>query len=253
MSGIKLVVTDIDGTLVAIGQHVPTPAVRGAMQAVQAAGVTVAAATARPYEMARDLFLELGFRGPSIFDGGASIRDVETGELLWQNWLSLGRLREIAAIILPHAKTVDFFPTFMMLPVGEVSVETLADDAPYAWALVEESALAGIQNQLTHLPSLTVHPGVGKPDEPGYIDLQITDVNADKFHAVNELRKLVAATKAQTLAIGDSSNDLPLFQNAGLKIAMGNAIDELKAVADYVVASEQVDGWAEAMQRFVLT
>jgi len=252
MGGIKLVVTDIDGTLVEIGQHVPTPVVLETMQAVQAAGVIVAAATARPYEMARDLFAELGFIGPSIFDGGASIRDVQTGELLWQNWLELPRLKEVAAILLPHAETVDFFPVLNMVPAHEVTTDSLIEPAPYAWAMIHETALRIVQEQLIGLKGITVHPGVGKPDQPGLVDIQITDARSDKFHAVTELRKLVDANVTETLAIGDGNNDIPLFQNAGTKIAMGNAIPELQKLADHTIASVQEDGWAEAIQRFVL-
>jgi len=252
MNTIELIVTDIDGTLVKVGGHAPSATVRRAMRDVQAAGVLVAAATARPYEAARDLFLELGFAGPSIFDGGASIRDVKTGELLWQNWLELPRLKAIAAILLPHAATVDLFPTYKMVPANRAILNTLTEAAPYAWALVREAAFLDIQKQLQGLPNLNIHPGVGRPDQPGLIDVQITDIGSNKFHALTELRKLMGTAKKQTLAIGDSSNDLPLFDNAGVKIAMGNAIPELKALAHHVVGSVDQDGWAEAVERFVL-
>lgn len=252
MSNIDLVVTDIDDTMVPTDSHTPSLAVRDAMREVQARGVTVAAATARPYEAARDLFLELNFHGPSIFDGGASIRDVQTGKLQWQSWLELPRLKAIASILLPHAVRVDFFPEYKMLPAEEVDVASLAERAPYAWAMVSESALSEIMEKLQALPALNIHPGVGKPDEPGLVDIQVTDVNANKFHALTELRRLLRVTIEQTLAIGDSGNDLPLFQNAGVKVAMGNAIPALKAAADYEVRSVGEDGWAEAMRRFVL-
>jgi len=251
-SDIGLVVTDIDGTLVPIGTHVPSPATRKAMHAMHDAGVYVAAATARPYEAARALFLELGFTGPSVFDGGASIFDVGTSELLWKNWLSLSRLKTAADILLPHAVTVDFFPEYKMLPAAEVNADALTEEAPYAWAMVRESAFDEVIKQLKQLPDLNVHPGVGKPDQPGLIDVQITDINADKFHALTELRKLLNVSKQQTLAIGDSSNDIPLFDGAGLRIAMGNSIPELKALADHEVSTVDEDGWAEAMNRFVL-
>lgn len=249
---IRLVVTDIDGTLVPIGSHVPSTATREAVRAMHDAGAYVVAATARPYEAARDLFLELGFTGPSVFDGGASIFDVGTGELLWKNWLSLSRLKTIAEILLPHAVTVDFFPEYKMLPAAEVNVDALTEEAPYAWAMVRESTFDEVMKRLKQLPDLNVHPGVGKPDQPGLIDIQVTDINADKFHALTELRKLLGVSKQQTLAIGDSSNDMPLFDGAGLKVAMGNSIPELKALADHEVSTVGEDGWAEAMNRFVL-
>lgn len=97
-----------------------------------------------------------------------------------------------------------------------------------------------------------MHIGPGRRDKDGVTDIQITDINSDKFHAVNALRKIVHSTKEHTLAIGDSTNDLPLFANAGLKIAMGNAMPMLIAKADYVVPTVEEDGFAEAMRQFVL-
>jgi HAD superfamily hydrolase (TIGR01484 family) len=252
MSEIKLVVTDIDGTLVEAQSHVPSPSVRRAMQAVQEAGVTVAAATARPFEMAQELFADMGFRGPSIFDGGASIYDVETGELLWQNWLSTERLRTIANIVLPHATQVDFFPGYKIVDAQDVIAENLTEPAPYAYAFVRTPAVPGIQQKLKALGNVTVHVLLGKEDPERLIELQITDVNSDKFHAIQALRGILHVTKEDTLGIGDSSNDIPLLQNAGLKIAMGNAIPEILAIADHVVGTVDQDGWREAMDRFVL-
>jgi hydroxymethylpyrimidine pyrophosphatase-like HAD family hydrolase len=242
MSDIKLVVTDIDGTLVAPLTHDPTPAVREAIEAVQAHGVVVAAATARPYDMTAKMFLELGFRGPSVFDGGASIRDITTGELLWHNWLDLDRLQAIARLTFPHSKLIDFFPTYRPIDPATITPKEITEPAPYAWMLVKRVELACLQPELIAM-GLNIHPGNGWEDSPEHVDVQITDKESDKFHAVEALRKLLELTKAQTLAIGDAGNDLPLFKAAGVKVAMGNAIPELKALADHIVAPVEQDGW----------
>lgn len=252
MSNIELVLTDIDGTLVEINKHDPTAAVREALRNVQAAGVTVTAATGRPYDMSGQMFAELGLHGPSIFDAGASIRDVDTGELLWKNWLDVKRIRAIATIVLPHSTTVDFFPFYREVSPDELKPEDATEDAPYVFAFVKEAAFADVYERLKAIAGIKVNVGPGRPDAPGLRDLQITDSNSSKFHAVNELRKLVHSSKDHTLAIGDSDNDLPLFENAGLTVAMGNATDSLKAIANHIVGSIEEDGFAEAMQRFVL-
>ena len=57
---------------------------------------------------------------------------------------------------------------------------------------------------------------------------------------------------SQVIAIGDSFNDLPVFQIAGLSIAMGNASDSLKELADWVAPSVENDGVAVAIEKFIL-
>jgi hydroxymethylpyrimidine pyrophosphatase-like HAD family hydrolase len=52
--------------------------------------------------------------------------------------------------------------------------------------------------------------------------------------------------------IGDSQNDVPMFRRSGLSIAMGNASDEVKAEAGLTTASNDMDGFAQAMERFIL-
>ena len=58
---------------------------------------------------------------------------------------------------------------------------------------------------------------------------------------------------AQVMAIGDGDNDIEMLQLVGLGVAMANATDALKQVADYVVNSNEADGVAEAIERFILT
>ena len=56
----------------------------------------------------------------------------------------------------------------------------------------------------------------------------------------------------EVAVIGDQANDLPMFAVAGFKIAMGNGIPELKSLADYVSEDNEHDGWAAAVERFLL-
>lgn len=253
MSEVKLVLTDIDGTLVKHGQYDPTEAVAQAINDVQDSGVELTAATGRPYEMMEPLFERLGFRDLAIFDAGASIRKVHGGELVWSNWLDADRTRQVAEVLLPHCVTIDFYPVFKQVSPDEAKDE-LRDivAAPYVFAFAHEGSREFVIEALHEIPNLSYHIGVGVEALPGMYDIQITDERSDKYHAVNALRKYVHSEKSATLAIGDSTNDLPLFKNAGVKVAMGNAMEPLKVQADYIVSDVAQDGFAEAMQRFVL-
>jgi hydroxymethylpyrimidine pyrophosphatase-like HAD family hydrolase len=177
---------------------------------------------------------------------------VETGELLWSNWLSTECLRAIALVTAPYPDVVDYFPGLRMTEIKDFSLENIVEPAPYAWCMVLRSALPAVMERLEALGDLNVHTMRGWPEKPDYLDIQVTDKNADKFHGMIGLQELLHVSAEQTLAIGDGTNDVPLLRAAGVKVAMGNAAPELKVLADHEVATVQQDGWAQAITQFVL-
>ena len=62
----------------------------------------------------------------------------------------------------------------------------------------------------------------------------------------------LGVSREQTLAIGDSTNDLAMFRAAGHTVCMGGGVEELKAVSDYVTAPVMEDGIAKALRHFGL-
>ena len=82
--------------------------------------------------------------------------------------------------------------------------------------------------------------------------LDITAPSCSKGHALERLCALTGVSPAQTLAVGDGINDLELISRAGIGVAMGNAVPELKKAAAATVADNAHDGAAEALERFVL-
>jgi hydroxymethylpyrimidine pyrophosphatase-like HAD family hydrolase len=84
---IKLVLTDMDGTIVLPARHEVSIAVRQAVIAAEKAGVAVVPVTGRPYEMAVNVMNVLGFDGLCVVDGGATIREVTTGKAVWSEWI----------------------------------------------------------------------------------------------------------------------------------------------------------------------
>ncbi len=253
MPKIKLVLSDVDGTLVPITKHTVSLVIIDAVGKVQAKGIEIVAVTGRPFEMMQDLFKQIGFHDLCIVDAGASIRKVETGEIVWKNWLDMDRLKAIATILLPVSDIIDFFPEWREPKASTLTIDDIKTEAPYVFAFVLKSARDRVREELKSIPNITVHEHESIHENSEYYALQVVDHEADKYHAVIQLRKILAIDKVHTLGIGDSSNDLPLLEAAGVKVAMGNAIPSLKAIADHVVASVEQDGFAEAMERFVLT
>ena len=86
--------------------------------------------------------------------------------------------------------------------------------------------------------------------QPYYLD--VTNVNANKGEVVRMLSQLLAIPPAQIATIGDQSNDVLMFEQSGVSIAMGNASQEVQHAATYVTTSNEEEGFANAMGRFVL-
>lgn len=83
--------------------------------------------------------------------------------------------------------------------------------------------------------------------------IYITSGDATKQHAVVTLSETLGIPTEEMIGIGDHYNDFPLLMACGLKVAMGNAVDELKAIADYVVPTVEEDGVADVIEKFILS
>ena len=82
--------------------------------------------------------------------------------------------------------------------------------------------------------------------------VEIISPRVSKGRGVAHLADLYGVSRAQTIAVGDSGNDLSMVQWAGLGVAMGNASADVKAVADWIAPPVSEDGVAAVIERFVL-
>lgn len=87
---------------------------------------------------------------------------------------------------------------------------------------------------------------------PWKTDLEITDGKAEKGDALLFLAERLGIGREETMAAGDSDNDLSLLRKAGLALAMGNASVHIKEAADYITEDNEHDGAARAVERFIL-
>ena len=86
--------------------------------------------------------------------------------------------------------------------------------------------------------------------QPYYLD--ITHPLANKGVALSEIAKLLGVPLAEIAVIGDGGNDVAMFERSGLSIAMGNASPEVQQAADFVTDSNREDGFANAIEQFIL-
>src|SRR6266852_558550 len=86
--------------------------------------------------------------------------------------------------------------------------------------------------------------------QPYYVDF--THPFANKGAALTELAKLLAIPAAEIAVIGDGDNDVAMFERSGLSIAMGNASPQVQQAADFVTDTNREEGFANAVERFIL-
>lgn len=83
-------------------------------------------------------------------------------------------------------------------------------------------------------------------------NFEVVNVGVNKGKALKFLADKLNITKEEIIAIGDNENDCPMYEVAGLKVAMGNAEETIKELADYITLTNDENGVAETIERFVL-
>jgi hydroxymethylpyrimidine pyrophosphatase-like HAD family hydrolase len=242
----KLVVTDIDGTLVRyhttaetladVDAFVPESA-RKAIESLHSAGITVAGITGRTYEQSRDLLVSLGMTGPCVFAGGAAVRNLPDGEVLYEASLD--------------PRTLDVVCGLLRSILGENHILELApsasDSAKYnsVWTYVDNSRLDEVLTQLATIGGIYFVANPRKhTDQSGLVVLR---GDVDKGSGMRHLLSLLDISREEVACIGDGANDVPMFEACGLSIAMGNSEEILKQSADRIVSDIDQDGFAEAV------
>jgi hydroxymethylpyrimidine pyrophosphatase-like HAD family hydrolase len=107
-----------------------------------------------------------------------------------------------------------------------------------------------ILDEFSSIPTLATHK-IPHP-ENNKIFIDITHARATKQLGVFELAKILDIETHEIIGVGDGHNDFPMLMACGLKVAMGNAVDDLKAIADYIAPTVDNDGVADVIEKFVL-
>jgi Cof subfamily protein (haloacid dehalogenase superfamily) len=255
----------MDGTLFRSDLVISAP-VQQAIAAAQSAGVLVVLATGRMPAAARSFVRLLGLRGPQIFANGALVATVDD-EVLFH-----------LAVDPPVAQRVVDYCAERSLHVNayvrdDVYVAAIGPEAeftrrlnrlnPIAVTNLREFVGGSPPTKLVVVRLPTVEPGLLAQLQadfagdllvfssvPQYIEM--VNPGVDKGRALGALIERLGIGRAAVAAIGDGDNDRTLFQAAGFPIAMGNATDNLKAIARVVVGTVEQDGVAEAIERYVI-
>jgi Cof subfamily protein (haloacid dehalogenase superfamily) len=265
MNHVALVISDVDGTLLDDNKQL-TPGAPAAVERLYAAGIRFTIASARPPHMVQDLVRQLNVREPFAgFNGALIVSPNETvlhkipmqtsdaqlvadqilkdGFDLWiwtdNDWLVTNPTGPHVA---HHEEGMGRKPTLLTSrDMSQFDVLKLVGVSE------NHDALARAENEMKTLGCKSIS---ATRSSPYYLD--VTDANANKGAVVTTLSQLLGIPAAQIATIGDMGTDTLMFRKSGVSIAMGNALDDVKALATCVTRSNQEDGFAYAMDHFVL-
>ena len=262
---IRLVIADVDGTLVT-QQKVLTERARQAVQQLHEAGIAFAVTSGRPPRGMSMLIEPLRITTPiAAFNGGMFVKPDLS--IIDQHVLPTDVSRRAVAAIDRHGLDVwvyrgcDWYVrtrhgthvdreewTVGFAPTVVARFDDLCDDvAKIVGVSDDHDAVVRCEGDVRRDFGDDVS---ASRSQPYYLD--ITHPQANKGTVVRRLSQMLRISPEEIATIGDMPNDVLMFALSGLSIAMGNASPEVQRAARRVTSSNEAEGFAEAMERFVL-
>jgi Cof subfamily protein (haloacid dehalogenase superfamily) len=261
MTAIKLVVSDVDGTLLTRDKRI-TDAAKAAVAKLRAANIGFTIVSSRPTIGMTFLIEPLALSLPFGAFNGSSIVDPRL-KPLEQHLVPASVVKRSLAVLEKFGTDIWLFSHDQWLirdPNGEyVGLEQRAirhaptivkDFAPH---LENVSKIVGASSDPALLQRCehAVREAIGDEatavrSQTFYLD--ITPPGYDKGTFVETMAKRLGISAADVATIGDMENDLPMFAKSGLSFAMGSAADEIKRHASHVTASNEEEGFAKAIE-----
>ncbi len=267
----KLLVVDIDGTL--LGKNGTISAEdREALARACALGIQVSLSTGRVAQASLRIINQLSLDGCHIFSDGALVSNPKQGKEVYVQPISKAVVRRAVGFAHLNEINLEFYSTTHYFAERE------------SWSTDIRRQFFGIEPTIIDFTNLWQQERIIKgtltvssPEErakasrfclqfedslhfsstksPAYPEVDFINVLApgvSKKKALEALASHLGISMSEIIAIGDGANDISLLSSVGLAIAMDNAPDEVKAVADYVTLDVDHSGLAAAVDRFLL-
>lgn len=250
----KALITDLDGTAVQItsnGDDIDNVTQRAVQRAI-ARGKRLTCATGRDWESVKPVVSKLGFVAPCVIEGGTRIVDPLSEKTLWEKSLEPGASTKILEIFKSESKTGVMMSSIALSGVPIATVQSVPKDLRFIYLLgIPEAAAIKISNYINEQEYAVAH-NTPSWSGNGLIDVHVTHPEATKEHAIQVWQQFEGITQAETIGVGDSGNDVPIFQSSGLKVAVGNATPDLKSLADYIAPAVTEHALEHVINKFLL-
>lgn len=244
----KALMLDLDGTTVPNRRDgMPSKKVTDAI--LKASKVLhVGLASSRPVFLMRDIVDYLNLSGPSIANGGAQVIDFSLKKTYYRQPIE-------SKDILPVYKIAQRFKVSLIADSDYEEIKIIGDTPSedilgMFISAVDSSTIEKLCKEIDLIPTLSSHITPSWTHDK--FNLSISHIRATKQHGIFEVSKILKINTREIIGVGDGGNDLPLLMACGLKVAMGNAAEDIKQIADYIAPSIDEDGVADVIEKFII-
>lgn len=258
-------IADVDGTLVT-NDKLLTPRAVQAVKLLRQAGILFAITSGRPPKGMKMIIDPLNLSEPiSAFNGGVVV-DPKL-RVLTSHLLDSDLAAEVIKLIEQHGLDAWLYSETEWYVQDMKGAHVAREQwtvkfAPivvsdYSGHLQRVAKIVGVSDDLAAVATCEAAMQAwggsrisAERSQPYYLD--VTNPKADKGQVVLSLSKMLAVPPEQIVTIGDMPTDVLMFEKSGVSIAMGNASPEVQSAATYVTTSNEAEGFANAMEQFVL-
>ncbi|WP_010248281.1 Cof-type HAD-IIB family hydrolase [Acetivibrio cellulolyticus] len=270
----KMIAIDLDGTLLNSNKEISKENEKCIKLAIEK-GIKVVICSGRIYPGAKIYAEQVSLVEPLIVCNGAVIRDLKTDEVYYANLLSKEDCNRVIDILhsegiyfhtyiddVMYAEKLDYSALYYMIKskdlrrdfridvkvvesVKDIIAQSCASPAKIVVMSSESEALMRARQLVDNIKTVEVVSS-------NYDNFEVLNYGVGKGKALEIISQKLSVKREEIIAIGDNENDYSMLKYAGLSIAMGNAEDSIKKICDFVTLSNNENGVAYGIKKFVL-
>ena len=267
----KLLVMDVDGTLVDKEGNISTDDKEAIARARQL-GIQISLSTGRAAQACLGILDQLSLDGYHVFFDGALVIEPRQGREIYVQPIDSAVAKEAIEFARQNDIYLEFFSAthyfteyesrFSEIRRSFFGIEPTVVDFTDLWQqerftkaqlmVSSPKEAAKAQKFYAHFDGRLRFSLSRTPAYPDIDFVNVIDPRVSKGKALEALTSHLGIALDEVMAVGDGNNDIPLLTTAGLAVAMGDAPDEVKAVADYVTLDIDHNGLETAIEKFLL-
>jgi len=266
----KLIAIDIDGTLINDNEEI-TPRVKDTIRSVREKEIKVVLVTGRPIGGVKNIIKQLGLNEEDdyvITYNGAFVQNTNTGEIVDQNFLTYDDLVTLYNLSIDLDSPMHYFDiNHIYTPSKEINKYTIyeayANEIPLFYKPVDEVSKdmqipkimfidepERLDKTIKAIPRTVKDKYMMVKSAPFFFEILHPKVS--KGLALKQLTEMLSIQPENIMSIGDGDNDVSMIEFTGYGVAMANASQAVRKIADYHTLSNEEDGVAHAIEKIVL-